>query len=76
MQLDTILTPNELRVNIEHVKQMMMNREMVLEYTEPVSKKVRTIEQIRVRIFNRHVEVKSQFDRDWRPIDLKDIVVQ
>jgi hypothetical protein len=71
-----ILTPNELEMNIRFVKQMMINREMVLEYVEPSSQKVRTVEEIRVRLINHQVEVKSVLDQEWKPVSLQDLVVQ
>jgi hypothetical protein len=76
MQLATILTPNELRVNIAHVQRLMLKKELVLGYLEPSSEKPRTIEEIRVRLFNHRVEVKSDLDRDWRPVKLTEIIVQ
>jgi hypothetical protein len=76
IQFADILTPNELEMNIRFVKQMMMNREMVLGYMDQGSKKVRTVEEIRVRLMTHQVEVKSNMDREWRPVNLTEIVVQ
>jgi hypothetical protein len=76
IQFADILTPNELEMNMRFVKQMMMNREIVLEYIEPSSNLVRQVEDIRIRVFNHQVEVKSSLDRDWRQVSLKDVVVQ
>jgi|EndMetStandDraft_5_1072996.scaffolds.fasta_scaffold303340_1 hypothetical protein len=71
-----ILTPNELQMNMRFVKQMMMNHEIVLGYVEPSSNKIRQVEDIRIQLFNRQVEVKSDLDRDWRPVSLDDVMVQ
>jgi hypothetical protein len=74
-QLSSILTPKELRMNIRFVRQMMLNKELVLGYLEPSLETVQPIEAIRVRLSNLRVEVKSDLDRDWRPVDLTEIVV-
>jgi hypothetical protein len=76
IQFADILTPTELEMNMRFVKQMMMNQEMTLGYVDPSSTKVRTVEEIRVRLMSHQVEVKSDLDRDWRPVSLKDVIVQ
>jgi hypothetical protein len=75
IQFADILTTNELEMNMRFVKQMMMNREMTLGYVDPSSTKVRTVEEIRVRLMSHQVEVKSDLDREWRPVSLEDVIV-
>jgi hypothetical protein len=78
-QLAHILTPRELRTSLGFVQQLMRNGEIVLAYADAdrtqSSEKLRTIQAIRVRL-NNQIEVRSNFDRDWRPISLGEIVVQ
>lgn len=76
IQFADILTPTELQTNIRFVTQMILNRELVLGYVELGSNKVRTVEEIRVRLTTHQVEVKSNLDREWKPVKLNDIVVQ
>jgi hypothetical protein len=76
--LAQLMTSNELRVNLKHVKRLMFNQEMTLGYPVQVGRvdSIRDVEDIRVGINEDSVQVIGHLDRTWRTFNLEDIVVR